>query len=314
MQQRIPYIDIAKGIGIFCVILGHMNNQIIRDIVVSFHMPLFFFLAGFFVKRIVPWRSLIRKKAKRLLLPYLFTCCSILLFVSLKHLCVGHLSLIQSDFLQWTWAALYGSGEPRQWGILDIKSIGPIWFLWGMFFGLLIYNFVLRCKHKLLMSVILFLSACTASYFCWLPWSFLPGVTAVLFLHIGQLSYAGGALEKLRLPYVVLAGIIWGLCVYLVPVGLSMVGCSYNNIPVNLIESMAGTFIILYISRLSLHFPRIAHWIELYGKYSLIVLCFHTIELYIMPWTKLISLIGVQGIGTYFLIVLQSSLRLSSVS
>ena len=40
-HQRLEYIDIAKGIGIICVILGHMDNDSIKQFVFSFHMPLF---------------------------------------------------------------------------------------------------------------------------------------------------------------------------------------------------------------------------------------------------------------------------------
>lgn len=42
-HQRLEYIDIAKGIGIICVILGHMDNDSIKQFVFSFHMPLFFY-------------------------------------------------------------------------------------------------------------------------------------------------------------------------------------------------------------------------------------------------------------------------------
>lgn len=44
MNNRIDSIDLAKGIGIILVIIGHgiMNNFAIN----VFHMPLFFFLAG----------------------------------------------------------------------------------------------------------------------------------------------------------------------------------------------------------------------------------------------------------------------------
>lgn len=47
-HQRLAYMDIAKGIGIICVIVGHMDNQFIQQIVFSFHMPLLFMISGFF--------------------------------------------------------------------------------------------------------------------------------------------------------------------------------------------------------------------------------------------------------------------------
>ena len=43
-QSRIEYLDIAKGKGIVCVIFGHLSQfgEILRTLIYSFHMPLFF--------------------------------------------------------------------------------------------------------------------------------------------------------------------------------------------------------------------------------------------------------------------------------
>ena len=45
-KQRIEWIDIAKGIGIIAVLIGHTNSGILRDEIYSFHIPLFIFLSG----------------------------------------------------------------------------------------------------------------------------------------------------------------------------------------------------------------------------------------------------------------------------
>lgn len=49
-MRRSTFIDIAKGIGIILVVLGHLdtNGQISREVIYSFHMPLFFLLSGIF--------------------------------------------------------------------------------------------------------------------------------------------------------------------------------------------------------------------------------------------------------------------------
>lgn len=51
--NRICELDIAKGIGILLVILGHCTTQVIpalANLVNSFHMPLFFLLSGMVYK------------------------------------------------------------------------------------------------------------------------------------------------------------------------------------------------------------------------------------------------------------------------
>lgn len=53
MKTRIKYMDFAKAIGVFLVILGHMPSLVpesIRMWIFSFHMPLFFIASGYFAK------------------------------------------------------------------------------------------------------------------------------------------------------------------------------------------------------------------------------------------------------------------------
>ncbi len=42
-RTRIPWIDIAKGLGIFLVVIGHVNsyNACLKGWIYSFHMPFF---------------------------------------------------------------------------------------------------------------------------------------------------------------------------------------------------------------------------------------------------------------------------------
>lgn len=45
-QDRIEWIDVAKGIGIILVIMGHTFQLDLVSPIYAFHMPLFFFLSG----------------------------------------------------------------------------------------------------------------------------------------------------------------------------------------------------------------------------------------------------------------------------
>lgn len=47
-QTNHEWIDNVKGIGILLVIAGHILSGAISDIIFIFHMPLFFFLGGFY--------------------------------------------------------------------------------------------------------------------------------------------------------------------------------------------------------------------------------------------------------------------------
>ena len=52
MKKRIEFIDIAKGIAIICIILGHLGSNQINRIVFTFHVPIFFIITGYFTNRI----------------------------------------------------------------------------------------------------------------------------------------------------------------------------------------------------------------------------------------------------------------------
>lgn len=73
---RIRTIDIAKGIGIILVIMGHLlpENSYLRSVIYSFHMPLFFILSGMVLKPSYTqwkfWRSITAQR--KLFITYLF--------------------------------------------------------------------------------------------------------------------------------------------------------------------------------------------------------------------------------------------------
>ena len=76
-KDRIEQMDIARGMGILLVVLGHnhvcASGTAIFLSIYSFHVPLFFFLSGLFHKRQVSLTKDICKRAKKLLLPYFAT-------------------------------------------------------------------------------------------------------------------------------------------------------------------------------------------------------------------------------------------------
>lgn len=70
-KTRILWIDYAKLLGIYLVILGHLNLSSVsaNAVINSFHMQLFFLLAGACFKK-ESITSVIKKNAKGLLIPY----------------------------------------------------------------------------------------------------------------------------------------------------------------------------------------------------------------------------------------------------
>lgn len=110
---RVEYIDIAKAIGIFCVLIGHTlaSDTLFKTVLYSFHMPLFFFLSGMVIKKKAEkpnWKKRILSKAEQLLVPFLLWGCIYSPF-SFKNLAL----------------IMYGSRE----ALIKAESLTSLWFL-----------------------------------------------------------------------------------------------------------------------------------------------------------------------------------------
>ncbi len=133
-KTRIQYIDIAKGISIICIILGHLNSWQITRVVFTFHVPLFYFITGYFTDDRLPVKAFIKHKARTLLIPYAFTCMVIILLAALEYGLFFGVEAAWRAALDWSYAAAYGAGDSYT-SPFYIKSIGAIWFLWASFWG-----------------------------------------------------------------------------------------------------------------------------------------------------------------------------------
>jgi fucose 4-O-acetylase-like acetyltransferase len=152
---RITWVDYAKGVGIFLVVLGHTlrglhSSRIITDSpafrsvdswIYSFHMPLFFLLSGLFAERRVDRRAgeFIRDKIYNIAYPYLvWSTLQTLVQLALSHHTNHKTSLYDLA------------------GIL-IDPILQFWFLYALFLISLIYYFLRRCGLGSLGALLAFL-------------------------------------------------------------------------------------------------------------------------------------------------------------
>ena len=69
-QKHINWADSAKGITILAVVLGHIATPL-TNFIFSWHMPMFFFLSGFFLKKPDSYKNKFIEDMKKLMIPYL---------------------------------------------------------------------------------------------------------------------------------------------------------------------------------------------------------------------------------------------------
>lgn len=301
--KREQSFDIAKGIGMLAVILGHMSIPgKLGDFIFSFHMPLFFLINGYFLKRKegVSDFQYIRKKAKALLLPYAVTCIVVVLFSTLFQIWqgVGAEGLL-TNLKSWILASLYGSGTLTHFLEWEFRIIGAIWFLLAMFWADIIFHFLLRSKSPYLFGTLISLVGYFTTSEIWLPLSCQAGLSAIFFVQIGYFVREKDLFRKYEnnLQVACLALVFWMIAV-IYSGKLYMVGNHYGSGFLDAIGAVSGTFLILKFSGIVEQKCRIVtHMLSFYGKNSLIVLCFHLVELNTFPWGIVLEKLS-YGTGT----------------
>ncbi|MGV3119497.1 acyltransferase family protein [Lactiplantibacillus argentoratensis] len=71
MKKRIEWIDIARGITMISVVIGHSlygyNNGLLSHFIYTFHMPIFFILTGYLYDEFtIEVQQMIKKKTHSL--------------------------------------------------------------------------------------------------------------------------------------------------------------------------------------------------------------------------------------------------------
>ena len=188
-KERIIWIDIAKGLGMILVVIGHSRPpQLIFEAISSFHMPLFFFLSGL-VYRVTPTIVSIKKRVfkdiTKLVLPYIITVCFIGVFLLIINL-QGRNGFYESLY-DLGKSALFGSGS----NYYEIKMIGEIWFLLAMFWTRRFMDGLFLIQNNILRLIFLAIGAAfsifLASKEIWLATNFDIALVSVLFMYCGYL-------------------------------------------------------------------------------------------------------------------------------
>ena len=138
-SNRITWIYVAKGVGMFLIVLGHaLQTGFIRQVIFSFHVPFFFFLAGLTYKREANIFQFLKKKVKGLLIPYwVWGTISIVVFLGVG--CFLRMEEASTGVIKNIWGLLYANPrtELMWWN-------RPLWFIPCLFASLIIVDILER--------------------------------------------------------------------------------------------------------------------------------------------------------------------------
>lgn len=292
-NKRLTYLDLAKGIGIILVVLGHLEyiSEDIRGFIYAFHMPLFFVISGILMalknETDYDYKILFKKKALALLVPYMWF--SLLYIpIDIMNVFIHHIDM--NTFLFNIISSIIFSG------------VGVLWFLPALFIaeaGAFIIFKTLKRSYIIIpvtciMSVLLYL---LANHFVpmiepdikniffyiinGLIRVLIRGLVATIFIIAGFYSYKWALCKKESFSIIqLIAGILFIAITFFL---FSINGCVdlhyliLNNIviyfPLAIIASVGVVLISKNMCSIKL--------IEFYGKNSLTIMATH-IQCYIL--------------------------------
>ena len=289
MSKRINYIDVARGIGILLVVMGHNDfaaiSPFMHKFIYSFHMPLFFFLSGYFLNTTIGFWTFVKKRFNGLLKPYFFTIFLIYFFS------ISFEKMSFATAITRTVKSLYASGYYIDWV--------QLWFLPHLFvvslYAYLFYKVVGRINSRWIRWLILVFTLFIATLFLR---TFYPYPLTVL----------GKSYTLYGLPYsldlVLLSGFffilgsetrplevegLYGNIFFLLVTGAALVLMNifltplidlntrvYDSFLVSTLEAVIGILFIMAISRqIDLHTTWPSTVFQYLGRITLIILIFH---------------------------------------
>ncbi len=281
---RLNYIDIARGIAIILMVLGHIHHIPLRTFIFSFHMPLFIIVSGMFFNTKENLKDIVKKIVKNLFIPYMlaiwFT--HILNFIFYKQ-SINVITITIQIFCAFSNKKIFN----------NVDTVGALWFIPFLIVCKFCFYFINKFskENDLLNGVI-----CTAftlfgiylgEIHLYLPWSIDVAFASMIFYYFGYILKKYELLDKNlhNVKVLLYTFLIYEICLFFGQIELATRSYPYGFICY--ITAMCGTIIIFGLSNLlektTNYISRILQW---YGKNSLYILLFHHLET-IVPYSNL---------------------------
>lgn len=279
-KQRITYIDGAKAIAIVLVIIGHCywvkekpSIPYVYSFLYSFHMPLFFIIAGWFIKPLTIKEAL-AKYSKAYLVPYFFTslasgviAASIILYKDADY------SMLPF-FKRWALSTIYANPSLRNNLLFgDMPIVGILWFLFAIFWSNTIYSILkkrLDGFELFVYTVALSSIAIVSLKVLRLPFSIQSGVAAMIFVWVGDIAQKYKLLDKfskLSKDTILLLLILWAGSV--LKGTFTLTYCKFPLGEISFIGAITGSFLLLLLCK-KMHIGG-----GKIGNITMLILCVH---------------------------------------
>ncbi len=281
---RIAWVDVAKGITMLLVIIGHTS---VRDSAIwtwcySFHMPMFFILSGYTANKANSWHDYfkhVKKNFVHLILPCIPLEVLRIIFVffqSAERSRVVLCNLIVQEPLKVFWA----SGATNNAG--DIPALGSLWFLIALFWGKALWEAieVLFPKENFIISIFIAYIGVVLGQQHYLPQELDVVMVVVFFLSFGKelrkISQETHY-EKNKNIIATVGFCIWMICLSK-GIRIELAWRAYPYGVVALVESCCATIAVCTLSQEVSNNIIVSNIFSYLGRNSLLIFCVHSLD------------------------------------
>ena len=266
-QSRARYLDIAKGIGISLVVLGHLleRTQFLRILIYSFHMPLFFIISGSLNKKST-LSQCFKKGFRKLVIPVYQILAFDALLKILKCMVKGD---VYPSLTEWINGLLIHGG---------ILWNAPVWFLMTLFMCRLAICFCDYLNEKITFVFVAgCIFICTFSVNTKFPqWWLTNVIMSFPFFWYGMRKKPCNIFKNSRKKNILFIILSFMLILVARWNGYTDINiqCNGKNYLLFLFTGIAGTWIVVELSKW-IEKLKISNVLELVGKNSFIILLSH---------------------------------------
>lgn len=292
-QKRIEYLDIFRGIGIFLMVMGHTDfGGVWSYFIHAFHMPMFFFISGYFYKeKSISTLEILTKKIKTLLLPYII--------FGVFHFGIWYFIYYPDVNFQPLIDLFWVNTEDT------LAIANALWFLTAIFSIEIIYHLLRnRIKDDRVLSVVVVVIVLIGNMSKYLisfrlPWALDAAFVGIGFYHIAHMihKYDNRIIRRL-LNLNVVWSIVVGLltCVLIYINGyVNMRTQTYDIIPLFWINALLAIFVGISLSKIIDGFlgnTRFVKYLKKVGKNSITYLCLN--QMFILIFNTIFEYFGLQ--------------------
>ena len=280
-----PY-SMGGGIAIGLILISFFYLFFIETM-----MPSLFFMSGYTYRKTTIKKSII-KQAKALLFPYVVT----VIITVISHF-IFHYSFYR-DFpsaVIETFKVAVGCalGLPMTitMGNYTIFSIGPLWFILALFWGLVVFNILLNYVPEKYLGLASALATCAGwiiGFIGVIPFCISQGLISVVFIFIGHYAKKNKLLligintkaKKITLIVLVVLAIVMAFMGDHFGMAEGEYGFGIISI---LLKGAISIFAVYAVLHLNVFRGKISSFIRFAGHYSIYVLCIHAIEMKAFP-------------------------------